>query len=246
MLIRDWVCIQVQAIVDCVPRAAWWRLRRVRSVPALATIGRYSHQSHRDYVARGKHDVLCPNGQKKVHCMLARRASCRQLRLGDPIRRNVHTARFNARKFSYRPLQWAKCSYHPPLDCPRLTTRLYAMRLFPPIWTQNVVCTSSDMMAMWLVWITLLLRSGEYTSRLSPSPPCRPWFTIYYCVLTGGKQRIACLRVERHAANCASTKLDGPLLTSHSSQSPPCRSWHTIYYCVLTGGKKSHCVRARS
>ena len=53
-------------------------------------------------------------------------------------RENVQTARFNGRK----------CSYRLTLRCPRLTTRSHAMRLFPPIWTQNVVCTSSDMVAM--------------------------------------------------------------------------------------------------
>ena len=37
--------------------------------------------------------LLCPNGRKKSHCMLARRAACSQLRLRDAIRRNVHTAR---------------------------------------------------------------------------------------------------------------------------------------------------------
>ena len=38
----------------------------------------------------------------------------------------------------------------------------HATRLFPPIWTQNVVCTSSDMVAMWLVWIPPSVRSGGY------------------------------------------------------------------------------------
>ena len=41
------------------------------------------------------HGILCPNGRKKSHCMLARRAACSQLRLGNAIGRNVHTARFN-------------------------------------------------------------------------------------------------------------------------------------------------------
>ena len=113
---------------------------------------------------------LCPNGWKKSHCMLARKAPCSQLRLGDAIGRNVHTARSNGRKFSYRPT----------LDCSQLTTCSHAMRLFPPIWTQNVVCTSSDMVAMWLVWIPPSLRSGGYTSHSSQSLPCRPWYTIYY------------------------------------------------------------------
>ena len=119
--------------------------------------------------------------------MLVRRAACSQLCLGVKIGRNVHIARFNGRKCSYRPLQGAKCSYRPKLDCPRLTTHSYATRLFPPIWTQNVVCTSSDMVAMWLVWIPPSLRSGGYTSHASQSPPCRPWYTIYYCLLVGHK-----------------------------------------------------------
>ena len=73
----------------------------------------------------------------------------------------------NRAKCSYRPLQRAKCSYRPPqrakclyrrtLDCPRLTTRSHAMLLFPSICTQNVVCTSRDMVAMWLVWIHFAL-----------------------------------------------------------------------------------------
>ena len=82
--------------------------------------------------------TLCPNGRKKSHCMLVRRAAWSQLCLGVKIGRNVHTARFNGRK----------CSYRPQLDCPRLTTHSHATRLFPPIWTQIVVCTSSDMVAM--------------------------------------------------------------------------------------------------
>ena len=36
------------------------------------------------------------------------------------------------------PLQRVKCSYCPTLECLRLTTRSHTMRLFPPIWTQNV------------------------------------------------------------------------------------------------------------
>ena len=119
--------------------------------------------------------------------MLVRRAACSQLCLGVKIGRNVHTARFKGRKCSYRPLQRAKCSYRPKLDCPRLTTHLHATRLFPPIWTQNVMCTSSDMVAMWLVWIPPSLRSGGYTSHSLQSPPCRPSYTIYYFLLAGYK-----------------------------------------------------------
>ena len=92
--------------------------------------------------------ILCPNGRKKSHCMLVRRAACSQLCLGVKIARNVHTARFKGRKCSYRSLQRAKCSYRPKLDCLRLITHSHATRLFPPICTQNVVCTSSDMVAM--------------------------------------------------------------------------------------------------
>ena len=99
--------------------------------------------------------ILCPNGRKK-------------------------SARFKGRKCSYRPLQPGKCLYRLTFDCPRLTTRSHATRLFPPIWTQNVVCTSSDMVTMWLVRIPPSLRSGGYTSGSSQSPPCRPWYTIYY------------------------------------------------------------------
>ena len=40
-------------------------------------------------------NYLCPSGRKKSHCMLARRATCSQLRLGDAIGGNVHAARFN-------------------------------------------------------------------------------------------------------------------------------------------------------
>ena len=77
----------------------------------------------------------------------------------------------------------AKCSYRPTLYCRRLTTRSHAIRLFPPIWAQNVVCTSSDMVLMCLVWIPPLLRSSGYPSQSSQSPPCRPWYTIYYYML---------------------------------------------------------------
>ena len=129
------------------------------------------HSSHAKYENSWK-IILCPNGRKKSHCMLVRRAAWSQLCLGVKMGRNVHTARFNGRKCSYRPKQ----------DCPRLTTHSHATRLFPPIWTQNVVCTSSDMVAMWLVWIPPSLRSGGYTSHSSQSPPCRPWYTIYYYV----------------------------------------------------------------
>ena len=75
--------------------------------------------------------------------------------------------------------------------------------------TQDVVCISRDMVAMWLVWILPSLRSGRYTSQSSQSPSCRPWYTIYYCVQKGGKSCIACLRVDRHAANCASVTQAG-------------------------------------
>ena len=123
----------------------------------------------------------------------------------------IKPRRHNRAKCSCRPLQREKCSYRPTLDCPRLTTRSHAMRLFPPIWTQNVVCTSSNMVAMWLVWIPPSLRSSGYTSHSSQSPPCRPWYTIYYCVQTGKKSRIAWLRVEQHAANCASATQSGEM-----------------------------------
>ena len=66
---------------------------------------------------------FCPNGRKKSHCMLARRAACSQLRLGDAIGRNVHTARVNERNCSYRSLQRTKCSYRSTLDCLTLRTR---------------------------------------------------------------------------------------------------------------------------
>ena len=56
-----------------------------------------------------------------------------------------------------RRLNRAKCSYRPTLDCPRLTTRSHAMRLFPPTCTQNVVCTSSDIVAVCLVWILVTI-----------------------------------------------------------------------------------------
>ena len=36
----------------------------------------------------------------------------------------------------------AKCSYRPTFDCLRLTTRPHAVRLFPAICSQNVVCIS--------------------------------------------------------------------------------------------------------
>ena len=41
------------------------------------------------------HVILCSNGRKKSHCLLATRAACSQLRLGVAIGRNVHTIRFN-------------------------------------------------------------------------------------------------------------------------------------------------------
>ena len=78
-----------------------------------------------------KNPFLCPNGRKKSHCMLVRRAAWSQLCLGVKFGRNFHTAHFNGRKCSYRPLQRAKCSYRPGLDCPRLTTHSHATRLFP-------------------------------------------------------------------------------------------------------------------
>ena len=107
---------------------------------------------------------------KKSHCMLAHRAARSQLRLGDAIGRNVHTSLFNGRTV-HRGGTWLPAANY---ALARNST------FFPLIWTQNVVCTSSDMMAMWLVWIPPSLRSGEYTSHSSQSSPCRPWYTIYY------------------------------------------------------------------
>ena len=37
-------------------------------------------------------------------------------------------------------------------------------------------------------------------------------FRKFFCVQTGGKSRIACLRVEMHAANCASATQSGEML----------------------------------
>ena len=114
-------------------------------------------------------NILCPNGRKKSHCMLVRRAACSQLCLGVKIGRNVHNARFKGRK----------CSYRPKLDCPRLTTHSHATRLFPPIWTQNVVCTSSDTVVMWLVWIhgTLCTRHNRHHAALGTQS------TIIYIII---------------------------------------------------------------
>ena len=56
---------------------------------------------------------------------------------------------------------------------------------------------------------------------------------MYYCVQASGKGRIACLRVKRHPANCASATQSGKMfIPPASSQSPPCRPWYTIYYSV--------------
>ena len=52
---------------------------------------------------------LCPNGQKKSHCMLARRAACSQLRLGDAIGLNAHTTRFNGRNVHTTRHLTARC-----------------------------------------------------------------------------------------------------------------------------------------
>ena len=40
---------------------------------------------------------------------------------------------------------------------------------------------------------------------------------MYYCVQTGGKSRIACLRVERHAVNCASASESGEMFIPPAS-----------------------------
>ena len=62
---------------------------------------------------------LCPNGRKKSHCMLVRRAACSQLCLGVKIGEmfippaskgdNVHTARFNGQNQDTRYKIQKKC-----------------------------------------------------------------------------------------------------------------------------------------
>ena len=100
----------------------YWSIS-TRMILTLLLIVRQTSRSCRidQLVVYATQYTLCPNGRKKSHCMLVRRAAWSQLCLGVKIGRNVHTARFNGRK----------CSY---------------------------------------------------TSRSSQSPPCRPWYTIYYSI----------------------------------------------------------------
>ena len=85
---------------------------------------------------------MCPNGRKKSHCMLVRRAACSQLCLGVKIGRNVHTAHFKGRRCSYHPLQRAECSYRPKLDCPRLTISTRTQRDFFQHFGHKTSCVS--------------------------------------------------------------------------------------------------------
>ena len=180
--------------------------------------------------------------------MLARTATCSQLHLGDEIERNVHTARFKGRKCSYRPLERVKCSHPPTLDCPRLTTLSHAMRLFPPIWTQNVVCTSSDMVAMWLAWIPPSPRSGRYTSHVTKSPPCRPWNTIYYNNTFGYNAAFHTSNVVREFLTKNSTNVQSEG-NNHTTKINVFSVLHTIFILLgrskngiacLAGGNKIH------
>ena len=56
-----------------------------------------------------------------------------------------------------------------------------------------------------------------------------PSCTMYYCVQTGGKSRIACLRVERHAANCASATQSGEMFI------PPAPTGENVHSACFNG-----------
>ena len=53
--------------------------------------------------------------------------------------------------------------------------------------------------------------SCEHYRSSRNNPHCAPRHVIYNRVQTGEKSRIACLRVERHAANCASATQSGEM-----------------------------------
>ena len=97
------------------------------------------------------------------------------------------------------------------------STHKHAMRLFPPVWTQNVVCTSSNMVAMWLVWIPPLRRSGGYTSLSSQSPPCRPCYTINYYVPFAHK-RVFMLQLR--VAQCCVLRYKGTSCKNWTAHAP--------------------------
>ena len=59
--------------------------------------------------------------------------------------------------------------------------------------------------------------SCEHCRSSRNNPHCAPRHVIYYGVQTGGKSRIACLRVERHAANCASATQSGEMFIPAAS-----------------------------
>ena len=60
--------------------------------------------------------------------------------------------------------------------------------------------------------------------------PCCTRFFFYWgiekwiCVQTGGKSRIACLRVERHAVNCASASESGEMFIRLAANYAPARN----------------------
>ena len=119
--------------------------------------------------------ILCPNGRKKSHCMLVRRAAWSQLCLDVKIGRNVHTACFNGRKCSYFPLQWAKCSYRPKLDCPRLTTHSHATRHGSDVTRVNTALATLGRVQFTLVTIATMppLVHNLLLDVLDESPPLR-------------------------------------------------------------------------
>ena len=79
-----------------------------------------------------------------------------------------------------------------------------------------------------LVWLLPSLCSGIklYTRKINFFfPSC----TMYYCVQTDGKSRIACLCVERHAVNCASASKSGEMFI------PPASTGKTFISPASTG-----------
>ena len=59
--------------------------------------------------------------------------------------------------------------------------------------------------------------SCEHCRSSRKNPHYAPRYIIYCCVQTDGKSRIACLRVERHAANCASATQSGAMFITPAS-----------------------------
>ena len=110
------------------------------------------------------------------------------------------------------------------------------MRLFQPMWTQNVVCTSSNMVTMWLVWITpRYARAGTlrtchncHHATLGTQSTSLSWDNILlYNISMFFSLFDACFSGVNRNAVLKSSHLSTP----HSLFTPAGLKWPTILHC---------------